>query len=61
MQSIIKAYKHLKTDPLLYLCPAITIGYGQEDAFYTNQHGVQVQEHLLYQRATVLYLGSYLL
>lgn len=61
MQSIIKAWKHLETDPLLYLCPAITIGYGQEDVFCTNQHGEQAQEHLLYQRAPVLYLGSYLL
>ncbi len=33
MQSIIKAWQHLETDPLLYICPAITIGYGQENVF----------------------------
>lgn len=48
MQSIIKAWQHLETDPLLYICPAIAIGYGQEDAFQTNQHGEHVWSNTEY-------------
>lgn len=33
MQSIIKAWQHLETDPLLYICPAITIDMARRMCF----------------------------